>query len=81
MSFDKRGGMMKQISLNGKRVFLEERKKALYLYRVTKENGGNGITRSDILKFVRDNPSNLPVFFTTISPEEFGTKERESVMA
>ncbi|MCH7761881.1 hypothetical protein IIA15_10865, partial [candidate division TA06 bacterium] len=50
---------MKQISLNGKRVYLEERKKALYLYRVTKENGGNGITRSDILNFVRDNPSNL----------------------
>ena len=73
--------MIKEISLNGKRVYLEERKRALYLYRLTSENGGDGITRSDILNFVRDNPSNLPVFFSTISPEEFGAKNKERAVA
>jgi hypothetical protein len=73
--------MMKEISLNGKRVYLEERNKALYLYRLTSENGGDGITRMDILSFVRDNPSNLPVFFSTISPEEFGERTRERAVA
>ena len=72
--------MMKEISLNGKQVYMEERKRALYLYRVAERNGGNGITRTDILEFVRENPSNLPVFFTTISPEEFGEMNRERVV-
>lgn len=72
---------MKEIDLNGKRVYLEEGERALYLYRLTNENGGNGITRADILGFVRDNPSNLPVFFSMISPEEFGVIVRESAAA
>jgi len=72
---------MKEILLNGKRVYLEEKKKALYLYRLTNENGREGITRSDILGFVRDNPSNLPVFFSLISPEDFVAKNGESHLA